>query len=286
VKADAGEPVGARVPRRLSRPRRRQSTVLDGRVLRREDYWLFVTDDAAAAARVASVSAIDLVLVDVALGRLEGGAAGAATPGRSLPRAPALTDGYAVLRPLQLDPASARFPVVTLKTDDLPVEPPPACRFAVVEFLPRPWNAGGLLEGLEAIFRETVQPAEPVEPGAHVEIEAPRAHATGPGNGGPQPFGSTPAALRTALVVDPADGERRALVEDLVRHGFTVLEATNGADALRLAVARRPWLVLTELLPDQSGLAPREGCAATASCAARPSSSSPRRTTARPAARR
>ena len=41
------------------------------RILRREDYWVFLTEDAAAAARVSSVSAIDLVLVDLSLGRLE-----------------------------------------------------------------------------------------------------------------------------------------------------------------------------------------------------------------------
>ena len=235
-------------------PDARRVVVLEGdtinrfsteRILRREDYWVFVTEDAAAAVRVASVSAIDLVLVDLGLGRLQG-----------VP--PSLTDGYAVLRPLHLDPASARFPVVTLKTDDLATEPPPLCRFAVVEFLPRPWKASGLVEGLDAIFRGTARPEAVAEP------EAPAEPAAGPvapaqaegGNGGPQPFESTPAALRTALVVDPDDAERRAVVEDLLRHGFSVLEATTGAEALRLAVARRPWLVLTELtLPDDTGLA-------------------------------
>ena len=133
------------------------------RILRREDYWVFVTEDAAAAARVSSVSAIDLVLVDLGLGRLEavpqwqrrrGDAAFHGIP-------PSLTDGYAVLRPLHVDPASARFPVVTLRMDDLPSEPPAPCRFAVVEFLPRPWKAGGLLEGLDTVFRHVIRPMPP-----------------------------------------------------------------------------------------------------------------------------
>jgi DNA-binding response OmpR family regulator len=223
------------------------------RILRREDYWVFVTDDAAAAVRVASVSAIDLVLVDLALGRLEAVPQWQRRRGDALFRGvpPSLTDGYAVLRPLHLDPASARFPVVTLKTDDLPVEPPPLCRFAVVEFLPRPWKAGGLVEGLDAILREAGPPAA----GPEAESGAGAAPAD-PARGEPPPFASTPAALRTALVVDPDEGGRRAVVEDLVQHGFSVLEATSGAEALRLAVARRPWLVLTELLlADESGLA-------------------------------
>jgi DNA-binding response OmpR family regulator len=220
------------------------------RILRREDYWLFVTEDAAAAVRVASVSAIDIVLVDVSLGRLQ------VVPKWQRRRGdpvfhgvpPSITDGYAVLRPVHLDPTSARFPVVTLKTDDLPAEPPPLCRFAVLDFLPRPWKAGGLVEGLSAIFREAVQPAA-------AGPEADLAEA-GQGSGESKPFGSTPPALRSALLVDPDDGERRALAHDLAQHGFTVLEATTGAEALRLAVARRPWLVLTELLlDDETGLA-------------------------------
>jgi DNA-binding response OmpR family regulator len=71
-----------------------------------------------------------------------------------------------------------------------------------------------------------------------------------------RPFESTPIALRSALVVDPDTPARRALVECLVGHGFTVYQAGGGQDALRLAVARRPWLVVTEmLLTDESGLA-------------------------------
>jgi DNA-binding response OmpR family regulator len=231
------------------------------RILRREDYWVFVTEDAAAAIRVASVSAIDLVLVDLGLGRLEAVPQWQRRRGDAVFHGvpPSLTDGYAVLRPLHLDPASARFPAVTLKTDDPPSEPPPFCRFAVVEFLPRPWKASGFVEGLDTIFRD-LRPAAAAEPEPPAETPAgeasPEASPAAPGPDGPRPFGTTPAALRTALVVDPDDAGRRAVVEDLVRHGFSVLEATTGAEALRLAVARRPWLVLTELvLPDENGLA-------------------------------
>ncbi|HSD66951.1 MAG TPA: hypothetical protein VLF95_09635, partial [Vicinamibacteria bacterium] len=113
------------------------------RILRREDYWVFVTSETAAAVRVASVSAADLVLVDLGLGRLEGVPQRQHRRGDGVFRGvpPSLTDGYAVLRPLHVDPAAARFPVVTLRTEDAPDEPPPPCRFAVVQFLPRPWKA-------------------------------------------------------------------------------------------------------------------------------------------------
>ena len=212
------------------------------RLLRREDYWVFVTDDPTAATRVASVSAIDLVLVDLGLGRLEAIPRWQRRQGDAVFHGvpPSITDGYAVLRPLHLDPASARFPVVTLKVDPTSPEPSPACRFAVVEFLPRPWKASGLVEGLDAVFREVLRP------GPTARRASPLA---------PRPFESIPAALRTALVVDPDEAHRGVVVQDLVRHGFSVLEASTGAEALRLAVARRPWLVLAELsLPDEDGL--------------------------------
>lgn len=227
------------------------------RILRREDYWVFATDEASAAMRVSAVSAIDLVLVDVGLGRLE------AIPRWQRRRGDAtfhgvpesVTDGYAVLRPLHVDPSSARFPVVTLKLGEQPAEQPPLCRFAVVEFLPRPWKASGLVEGLDALFRDLAkadseaEAAPPAEWPAAEEERAPAAPIS-------RPFESIPAALRTALVVDPDDGDRRALVACLAENGFSVHEAANAAEGLRLAVARRPWLVITETrLPDESGLA-------------------------------
>ena len=92
---------------------------------------------------MASVSAIDLVLVDLGLSRLEAVPRWQRRRGDAVFRGvPAgLSDGYAVLRPLLMDPACARFPVVTLKTDDdAPSNPAPACRFGVVEFLPRPYS--------------------------------------------------------------------------------------------------------------------------------------------------
>ncbi len=219
------------------------------RLLRREDYWVFVTDDPNAATRVASVSAIDVVLVDLGIARLEAIPAWQRRRGDAVFRGipPSLTDGYAVLRPLHLDPASARFPVVTLKIDGSAPEAAPACRFAVVEFLPRPWKASGLVEGLDAVFRDVLGPAAAAER-ASVPVEPASPSA-------PRPFDSIPIALRTALVLDPDEGDRSAIVQDLVRHGFAVLEATTGAEALRVAVARRPWLVLAELsLPDGDGL--------------------------------
>ena len=227
------------------------------RILRREDYWLFATDDPAAAIRVAAVSAIDFVLVDVGLGLLEAIPRWQRRRGdptfNGVPRPP--TDGYAVLRPLHADPHAARFPVVTLKQGGPPAGEPQVCRFAVVDFLPRPFKTRGFSEGLDTLFRDLVRPApESVEP---PEAQRPAVDAQpAPAAATPRPFASTPIALRTAVVVDPDEGDRRRLVACLADNGFSVHEAATAADGLRLAVARRPWLVITEAhLPDQSGLA-------------------------------
>jgi DNA-binding response OmpR family regulator len=212
------------------------------RLLRKEDYWIFATDDPAAIVRTAAVSAVDLVLVDLGLNGLEAVPRWQRRRGDAVFRGvPAgLADGYAVLRPLLTDPACARFPVVTLKIETT-ATPTPACRFGVVEFLPRPYKSGGLVEGLDSLFRELIVP------NAHGEFEPPpSAHHA---------FASTPTALRTALVVDPDAGERRTATEVLLRHDFTVHQAATSAEALRLAIARRPWLVITEMsLPDESGI--------------------------------
>jgi DNA-binding response OmpR family regulator len=212
------------------------------RILRREDYWVFVTEDAAAAARVAAVSAVDLVLVDLELDVL------LPVPPAERRRADAdfhempssLGEGYAILRPLQLDP-QAQLPIVTLRLSRSE-ESVPACRFALVGLLAKDASAKRLVQGLAEVFGQEGPPRD--GPGRTRGRSAPLT----------RPFESTPVPLRSALVVDPDVAARRALVESLVHHAFTVYEAASGEDALRVAVARRPWLVVTETqLADESG---------------------------------
>jgi len=59
----------------------------------------------------------------------------------------------------------------------------------------------------------------------------------------------------TILVVDDEPQIRRFLRTSLAAHGYGVLEAANGADALRLASTERPDLMVLDLgLPDADGL--------------------------------
>ena len=220
------------------------------RILCREDYWVFVTEDTAAAVRVAAVSAVDLVLVDFGLDVIL--PVPAAERRRedagfdSLP--PGLAEGYAVLRPLHLDPKS-QLPIVTLRLPAPSEEPVPACRFALVGLLPRLASAGGLVEGLAEVFAEARSGTGEVPTSDAGRVRGIRTATQA------RPFESTPIPLRSALVADPDPAARQVLVDCLVRHAFTVYEAASGADALRLAVARRPWVVVTEAqLADESGL--------------------------------
>lgn len=220
------------------------------RLLRREDYWVFATDDAGAAARVGAVSAVDLLIVDLGLGVLEPVAAGERRRGdagiEGLPSSPG--GGYAVLRPLHLDPG-AHLPIVRLRLPLAGEQPLPPGRFALVGLLPRDASERGLAEGLAAVFADAREPMP--RGGAERAFGFP--DARGPGQ--ERPFASTPLPLRSALVADPDAAARKAVASCLVGHGFTVYEAASGEDALRLAVARRPWLLVTEAqLRDESGI--------------------------------
>ena len=223
--------------------------------LRRADYWLFVTENVAAAVRVAAVSAIDLVLVDLGLGLVEAVPAAARRRGDvgvgSLPAS--LGEGYAILRPLSVDP-QANLPIVTLKLPVRGEDAVPPCRFALVGLLPRPWGSNASADGVEERFLELIDRVTTPAPAASETEKAPSKRGLRTPTRS-RPFESTPHALRSALVVDPDHTERRAVADCLLRHDFTVHEATNAEAALRLAVARRPWLIITEAeLADASGL--------------------------------
>ncbi len=60
---------------------------------------------------------------------------------------------------------------------------------------------------------------------------------------------------KTLLIVDDEPHVRHMLDYKLVRAGFSVITATNGVDALRLAREHRPDLVVTDLqMPGGEGL--------------------------------
>jgi len=60
--------------------------------------------------------------------------------------------------------------------------------------------------------------------------------------------------VRDVLIVDDNKAFRRFLSLMLARHGFTVHEAADGEEGLRIALDRRPWLILTDVrMPGMDG---------------------------------
>lgn len=258
-------------------------------------YDVVATGEPARVLDLARQESPDLVLCDIAM------------PGM---------DGYGVLRALQSDPTTARFPVVFLTAAREFSERVRAFRYGVVDYVTKPFTRDvllrrvervlegrpdrpGLVEGeagegsvaelLSEVQREarsgvlTVQHAEgeshaviaggqvvestiPVDPGAArarfqeldlereqiVSYDPPR--LPGDATGAPD-LDSLPDVLRTVLVVDDNDEFRKFLREALSRKGFTVHEAPDGERALEVALAKRPWLILTDVsMPRVNGL--------------------------------
>jgi DNA-binding response OmpR family regulator len=249
--------------------------------LRDEEYWVFGTADARTGARLINVQAADVILVDLGMAALE------VVPRWERRRsdvpptdAPPASDAYAVLRGLQVDATAARYPMVVFKDEAHETDRTPPRRFGIVEFLPKA-DTSSVLTGLDSVFRNLVLPARTLEapdpenpleslepeesphtlarPRGEVVVFPEPAAGRSPFHEPPPlaanlPFDSLPRALRQALLVDPDAAYRRFLKNALVVHGFTVHEASTSEEALRIATARRPWLILTEVnLPDENG---------------------------------
>jgi DNA-binding response OmpR family regulator len=69
-------------------------------------------------------------------------------------------------------------------------------------------------------------------------------------------FDDVPPVLRHALIVDDNRVFRRFLRELLTAQGFTIHEAGDAAEGLRLALEQRPWLILSDVrMAGQDGFA-------------------------------
>ena len=227
-------------------------------LLRREDYWAVVTHDPAAAERLARVGAADVLAVDLKMGALEAVPEGQRRQCDPAPRGapPRGTEGYAVLRALHTDPSCARFPLFVLRPQQGDERREPACRFGLIEYLPNASRPRDLLRGLDSVFCDIVEPALRRDEQKQDSVGRPSTDMMEQWSKGVRyrPFETVPRPLRTALLVDPDVAYRRFVRGVLVEHGFTVYEASSSVEGLQLAVARRPWLILSEVnLPDQNG---------------------------------
>jgi DNA-binding response OmpR family regulator len=254
------------------------------RVLESAGYAVVSTGDSTEAHDMVLRESPDLVLCDIAMPRM---------------------DGYAVLKQLQSDPATARCPVVFLTAHREFSERVQAFRFGVVDYMTKPFTRELLLKRVDKVLTGRNQRAGHVagaqgpEEVERLVAEVKRDARTGvlqlrgesgetthgvragevqglpdtveatqaafletdpvredvvapdpvclPGDGGGVVLADLPPILRTALVVDDSEPFRRFLVSLLGSQGFMVYEAGDGDEGLRLALERRPWLILTDV---------------------------------------
>jgi DNA-binding response OmpR family regulator len=225
-------------------------------------------------------------------------------------------DGYAVLRALQGDSATARVPVVFLTAHREFTERVRAFRFGAVDYITKPFSRDALLRRVERVFEDrgsrpgveerggdtasvrqllhevkkesrtgllSLTGAEGathavIDGGRVVESnlpeggEAPRASfreldldreqiaSPGPTSlpgdvSRLPPIESLPEVFRTVLLADDNDMFRAFLKDVLERRGFTVHEARDGEEALKVALAKRPWLIVTDVsMPRADGV--------------------------------
>ena len=159
-------------------------------------------------------------------------------------------DGYAVLKAIQDDPAVARCPVMFVSPSSEFSDRIRAFRHGVVDYVTRPVAPEVVLRKIEKILESRPPVAGAGAPtvtevGPHAEIvDPPRL----PSSGAAVPrLEDIPDVLRSVLVVEDNAVFRTFLRALLTEQGFTVHEAVDGDEGLRLALEHRPWLILTDV---------------------------------------
>lgn len=158
-------------------------------------------------------------------------------------------DGYAVLKAIQANPETAACPVVFLSPNQEFSERIRAFRHGVIDYLTRPITPEVLLRKVEKALegrppaREAVPAVTEVGPRAEL-VDPPRLP---PSTQDMPRLEDIPAILRSVLVVEDNAIFRTFLHSLLTAQGFTVHEAADGNEGLRMALEHRPWLILTDV---------------------------------------
>jgi DNA-binding response OmpR family regulator len=208
-------------------PERADATVAQ-RLLENNGAAVFLADDLAAAAEHLGGTSWQALLVDLTLDALIPIPASNRRRGDPyIPYAPPVSHGYALLRPVELDPAAAQHPIVRLASGtDGPLA---HRRYAVVDFIAKPLDGEALRLKVGGLLAGGPRRAEA---------------SAGTDVGG---FAAIHKALRTALVVDADPLFRKWFRGIMALHGFKVHEAAGAEDGLLLATSQRPWLIVSDL---------------------------------------
>ena len=173
-------------------------------------------------------------------------------------------EAYAFLKALRSDASIAGVPVLVVGPERDLYERVRAFRQGAVEYVVRPFAPEALLRKVERILesRERQRAASSARPPStesapsvqFEELDPEDAEslaldpASLPASRGRLPsFELVPEVLRDVLVVDDNAAFRLSLRDLLSDRGFTVHEAANGEEGLRVALEHRPWLILTDV---------------------------------------
>ena len=172
-------------------------------------------------------------------------------------------DAYEFLKALRSVVDLAHVPVLVLGPERDFGERVRAFREGAVEYVVQPHSGDALLRKIERILDSRARQAPPAPASAgpagegpvqFEELDAQSGEPLAldppslPTSGGRMPsFELVPEVLRDVLVVDDNATFRRFLRDLLTGHGFTVHEATDGEEGLRVALEQRPWLILTDV---------------------------------------
>ncbi len=222
-------------------------------LLQSAGYTVVSTTDSQRAAELVRREAPDLVLCDIAM---------------------PVVDGYGVLKALQASPETAGYPVVFLTAHREFTERVRAFKMGAVDYVTKPFTRDALLRKVDRILRGLHRKKDAPEQDAP-EQDAPAAAGPEPapdpraaekpsgdalvvaadrdpallpmGQGGLPPFGALPEILRSVLIADDNKFFRSFLEDVLTKHGFSVTAVADGEEALRVAVEKRPWLILADV---------------------------------------
>lgn len=233
------------------------------RALSENGYWVKSAADPQAAVHILRENEADLVLVEMSQGVLDvvprwerrktdPQPASIATP---------TPDGYAILRSMPSDPSLARYSAVFITDRNGHTDRHDALRLGVVGYVPKPVTPRALATRMQAATRDlrlsskllAHPPLPPGEKPGNLSLCLDGDSVSGWGVPA-SPFEWLPKALRKALILDPDEGYRAFVHELLAAQGFTVLEASDGQEALPLALEKRPWLLITDVvMPEGEG---------------------------------
>ncbi len=172
-------------------------------------------------------------------------------------------DAYPFLKALRSDVDLMHVPVLVLGPERDFAERVRAFREGAAEYVVRPSTPEDLLRKVERILesgpKTRTSDGEPAVSGLSPAVEFEELDPESaeplaldppslPASRGRLPsFELVPEVLRDVLVVDDNTAFRRFLRDLLTGHGFTVHEATDGEEGLRVALEQRPWLILTDV---------------------------------------